>query len=244
MFKKTFISSLTAAAILLSSQQYAFSKSAETVPAVKPGAAIEKLLEGNNRFVSGRVEHPNQSGERRTDVFKNGQHPYAVILTCSDSRVPPEVLFDCGIGDIFVIRTAGNVIDDVSIGSIEYAVEHLGTPIVIVMGHKKCGAVDATIAGGEIPGHIKSIAAQIKPAVLKAKASGGEVLDNAVKNNVELIVEKLKHSKPIISEFAETGKVQIIGAYYDLENGKVELLKNKNEKKETGSEKILVIEKK
>ena len=249
MLKKSFISVIAASAILFGGHNYAFAKSMEHVPAVNPEAAVEKLIEGNNRYASGKVERPNQNQERRADVFKNGQHPYAVILTCSDSRVPPEVIFDCGIGDIFVIRTAGNVLDDVSIGSIEYAVEHLGTPLVIVMGHKKCGAVEAAVAGGEAPGHIKNIVNQIKPAVLKAKARGGEVMDNSIKNNVNLIVDKLEHSKPIISEFAETGKVKIIGAYYDLESGKVEIfheIKENIENKETrkGSEKILVIEKK
>jgi carbonic anhydrase len=185
--------------------------------------ALKKLLDGNKRYVAVQLTHPDQNKERLAEVAK-GQHPFAIILGCSDSRVPPEIIFDQGIGDLFIIRVAGNITDDITIGSIEYAVEHLGVKLIVVLGHEKCGAVDATVKGGEAPGHIKSLIDAIKPAVEKAKAQTGDVLDNAIRNNVEIVVNQLKSSAPILKEATEKG-LKIVGARYDLDEGSVDILK-------------------
>jgi carbonic anhydrase len=126
--------------------------------------AHKMMIEGNKRYVAGKASHKNQDSTRRMDVT-GGQHPFAVVISCSDSRVPPEIIFDQGIGDLFVIRLAGNIVDDAALGSIEYAIEHLGTKYIMVMGHESCGAVKATVQGGEAPGHIGSIVKAIQPAI-------------------------------------------------------------------------------
>ncbi|MBP8300902.1 MAG: carbonic anhydrase, partial [Planctomycetes bacterium] len=128
---------------------------------------IERLLAGNARFVSGHAHGEGRDAARRTEVA-NGQHPYAIVITCSDSRVSPEIVFDAGIGDLFVIRTAGHVIDDHALGSIEYAAEHLHTKTVLVLGHERCGAVGAAMQGGELPGHIGSLVTAIAPNIKNA----------------------------------------------------------------------------
>ena len=127
--------------------------------------AKQLLIEGNARFISGKTLSKDLSSTRRIDLMKNGQHPFAVIVSCSDSRVPPELLLDQALGDLFVIRVAGNVITPVELGSVEYAVEHLKAPLVVVLGHEGCGAVTAAVQGGEIPGSISAITDKIKPAV-------------------------------------------------------------------------------
>ena len=184
--------------------------------------ALAKLLQGNKRYVAGKPLHPNNSAKHRTQVA-TGQHPFAIIVSCSDSRVPPEVLFDQGLGDLFVIRSAGHVVDDFALGSIEYAVEHLGSKLIVVLGHERCGAVDATVKGGEAPGHIKSVVEAIRPAVAKAKGKHGDVLCNAVKSNVKMTAEKIKGAGPILTEPIEDGLLKIVGAYYDLDTGAVEM---------------------
>jgi len=188
---------------------------------MKIDEALQKLIVGNQRFAGSRLIHPNQSAERRTEV-SNGQKPFAVIVGCSDSRIPPEIIFDQGLGDLFVIRVAGNVVDDAALGSIEYAVDHLGAQLVVVLGHGKCGAVTATVQGGEAHGHIGSIVKAISPAVEKAKGCSGDLTDNAIKANVELVVTTIESSQPVLSELAESGRIRIVGAYYDIETGVVE----------------------
>ncbi|MCX5808988.1 MAG: carbonic anhydrase [Proteobacteria bacterium] len=185
--------------------------------------ALQKLADGNKRFIGSKLTHPNQTAERRNEVSK-GQKPFAVIVGCSDSRIPPEIIFDQGLGDLFVIRVAGNIVDDIALGSIEYAVDHLGTPLVVVLGHGKCGAVTTTVQGGEAYGHIGSIVKTIAPAVEKAKAQSGDLTDNAIRANVELVVEKIKSSKPILAKALEQGTIKIAGAYYDIETGKVDII--------------------
>jgi len=187
--------------------------------------ALQKLLEGNARFASGNSSHPDQSLERRAELL-SGQQPFAVVVSCSDSRVAPEVLFDQGLGDIFVIRTAGQVMDNASLGSIEYAVEHLGTPLIVVLGHDSCGAVSATVQGGEAPGHLGSIVEFIEPAVNEARQDGSEstVLNSSIDNNVKNIVDLLKSSEPILSEKVESNELTITGARYHLDSGEVEIL--------------------
>ncbi len=150
-------------------------------PGVAPAEAISKLKEGNGRYTSGNLQHPGQTSERRAELAKT-QHPFATILSCSDSRVPPEIVFDQGLGDLFIVRVAGNVINDEGLGSVEYSVDHLGSRLILVLGHQNCGAVKAareTIAAkGNAPGHIESLVTAIKPAV---EATAKEDLDATIK---------------------------------------------------------------
>jgi len=187
-----------------------------------PEKALQALLEGNERFVMAKYTNINITNERREELVK-GQQPFAVIVSCSDSRVPPELVFDQGLGELFVIRTAGQVIDDVALGSIEYAIEHLNVPLIFVLGHDDCGAVKAAIAGGEVSGHISAIVNPIKPAIDKAKTQAGSLVANTVKGNLDLTVEKIKTSSPIISQSLEKNHVKVVGAIYNLESGKVNL---------------------
>jgi carbonic anhydrase len=189
-----------------------------------PAAALRQLIEGNRRFASGAPQHPNQNETRRKEVAV-GQKPVAIVLTCADSRLSPELLFDQGLGDIFVLRNAGNILDDHTLGSIEYAVEHLHAPLILVLGHENCGAVKATLDGGSAPGHIGSIIESIKPALNAAASEPGDKLDNLVRANVLLVASQLQQSQPIIGAAVKEGKVKIAAARYTLATGKVELLK-------------------
>jgi carbonic anhydrase len=188
--------------------------------------SLAKLKEGNKRYVANSATHQNQNSKRREEVAK-GQKPFAIVVTCSDSRVPPEILFDQGIGDLFVIRTAGNIVDDIGLGSIEYAVEHLKVPLVVVLGHERCGAVEATVKGGEAPGHIKALVSNIAKAVDKARSKKGDLLENSIKQNVDNVVEQISSSKPILEEFVHKKEIKVIGARYDLDDGKVTFTENK-----------------
>jgi len=183
--------------------------------------AMKMLMDGNARFVSGNLTHPDQSPERRAEVLA-GQHPFAVIVGCSDSRVPPEVIFDQGIGDLFVIRTAGEVMDNATLGSIEYAVEHLNVPLVLVLGHDSCGAVTAVVSGGEAPGHLSSLVEAITPAVEEARGMKGDLLNNSIDMNTKNIVEELKTTDPILSKAVKEGRLQIAPSRYHLASGVVE----------------------
>ena len=189
--------------------------------------AVKRLLEGNRRYVAGGNSANHRTAKRRSEVSK-GQHPFAIVVGCSDSRVPPEILFDQGLGDLFVVRSAGNVIDDIAIGSIEYAVEHLGVQLIVVLGHERCGAVDATLKGGEVGGKLKSVVEAIKPAVEKAKAKGQtshgcDLLCSSVKSNARMVAEKIRKSSPVLTESIENGMLRVAGAYYELESGVVKL---------------------
>jgi carbonic anhydrase len=188
-----------------------------------PEQALQQLIDGNARFVAGHPEHPNQSVARRVEVAA-GQTPFAVIVTCSDSRVAPELYFDQGLGDLFVIRDAGNTLNDHVIGSIEYAVEHLKSSIVIVVGHEKCGAVAAAVAGGKNPGRIPTIVEAIRPAVLETRNQAGDKTDNAVRGNARRVAKALAATGPILSHAVLSGEIKIFAARYDLTSGRVELL--------------------
>ena len=190
---------------------------------VTPEQALARLKAGNERYRTSHVVHPHESAEWRHSLSKE-QHPFATILSCSDSRVPPELLFDAGLGDLFVIRVAGNIASDDVLGSIEYAAEHLGTSLVLVMGHERCGAVQATIGGGEPRTHIESLTRAIDPAVARARKEKGDLVANAVRLNVELVVSQIRASRPIVAELVEKGKLQVVGAVYDLDTGIVKLL--------------------
>ena len=196
-------------------------------PSVAPAEAISKLKDGNGRYTSGSLQHPGQTTDRRTELA-NVQHPFAVIVSCSDSRVPPEIVFDQGLGDLFIVRVAGNVMNDEGLGSIEYAVDHLGSRLILVLGHQRCGAVDAakqTIAAkGKAPGHIQSLVTAIKPAV---EATAKDDLDTTIKANVKNVVQALRSSTPILKAEVDSGKIQVVGGYYSLDTGTVTFLDEK-----------------
>jgi len=185
--------------------------------------ALQALLDGNKRFAAMHQTHPNQDKNRRDEVA-GGQKPFAVIVGCSDSRIPPEILFDQGIGDLFIIRLAGNIVDDTALGSVEYAVDHLGTRLVVVLGHAKCGAVTAAAKGGEAHGHIGAIIRLIAPALDNVKDKTGDLVDNAIKENARLVAAAIASSKPILEKMVEDGKIAVIPAYYSIDTGLVEVL--------------------
>ena len=188
--------------------------------------ALNRLLSGDKRFVAGKSSDPTGPAliERR-HALANEQKPFAVIVGCSDSRVPPELVFDVGLGDIFVIRTAGEVVDEVGLGSIEYAVEHLGTRLVVVLGHQHCGAVSAAVAGGTETGDIPDVLKAISPAIEETKGKPGDAIENAVRANARDIAKRLQSAGPIIAPRVQSGEVKIVAAYYSLDTGQVELLK-------------------
>lgn len=186
--------------------------------------AISRLEAGNARFVASRAINPHQDSLRRVEVAA-GQKPFAIILTCADSRVAPEILFDQGLGDLFVLRNAGNVVDDHVLGSIEYAVEHLGAPLIVVVGHSKCGAVGATVEGGHAPGHIGAIVRSIEPALKGAE--GADKVDAVVRAHALLTAKAIAGSGPILSKAVEEGHVRVLAARYDITTGRVEFLKSK-----------------
>lgn len=185
--------------------------------------AMERLIAGNKRYVEAKMTHPHQDAKRREELG-GGQAPFAIILGCADSRVPPAVLFDQGLGDLFVIRVAGNIIDDAILGSIEYSAAHLHTPLMVVLGHSKCGAVGATAAGGELEGHLPSLAKAIQPAVDKAKEMDGDLVDNAVRINAKMVAEQLRTSKPVLADLVNAGKLKVVAARYDIDSGLVDFL--------------------
>jgi len=191
---------------------------------------IEKLKAGNQRFVEGQPIHPDETLERIRNL-KKGQHPFAVVLSCSDSRVPPELIFDQGLGDIFSIRTAGNVIGDYELGSIEYAVEHLKCSLVVVLGHENCGAIEAYINSehSKHKDHIQNIIDYIaKEDEEKSVADSIKVNhDMAIRANIKHGVNTLRNSTPILKSLYDEKKITIIGAYYDLDSGKVIFDENK-----------------
>jgi carbonic anhydrase len=194
----------------------------DVLPGASPDTVLQTLKEGNKRFTSGKMTHPSQSKEHLKEVAK-AQHPVAVVVSCSDSRVPPEIVFDQGMGDLFVVRTAGEVVKDVELGSIEYAVEHLHVPLIVVLGHKRCGAVEAAVKGGAAPGNIASLVELVKPAVEEARKQKGDVLDNAVRINVRMVSEKIKNSE-IIGHFMKEKRVKVVKGYYDLDDGIVTIM--------------------
>lgn len=195
---------------------------------MKPDEALRSLKEGNERFTAGKPEHPHQDAVRRAQVAR-GQDPFATVITCSDSRVPVEMLFDRGLGDIFVIRVAGNVCDTDEVGSIEYGVDHLGTPLLVVLGHSSCGAVTAVVEEAEVHGSILPLVDNIQPAVDRIKAhhpelKGAERIAACVKANVWQSIEDLLARSPAASGLVKAGRLRIEGAVYGLESGQVEWL--------------------
>lgn len=180
-------------------------------------ASLKKLVAGNARFTKKSVTDGKPVAAKRAATAQT-QHPYAIIVGCADSRTSPELVFDANLGDLFVIRTAGNLVDDYALGSIEYAVEHLGTRLVVVLGHERCGAVKAAVASGSAPGHVGSIVSEIRPAVKASKDRPGDALANAVQENVSRVATKISKKSKL---GAAAPDVKVVQAYYDLDTGKV-----------------------
>ena len=198
---------------------------AETQTSDASQKALNNLIEGNKRFVSNEVTQVDNFDYIRKGL-KDGQQPFAIIVGCSDSRVSPEVVFDYDLGQLFVIRTAGHVVDEIALGSIEYAAQYLNTPLIIVLGHQNCGAVAATVAGKPVPGSISSIANAIEPTVLKTNSMPGDPIDNAVHGYTNAVVKQLKIARPILAEKVKNGSLMIVGGYYNLETGVVDISKD------------------
>jgi len=212
----------TGALTLGFSSKFVFSDRAVAKPDMSPEQTLQMLMEGNQRFVQRKRKNPNQDFARLTEVAKT-QKPFAAILGCADSRVPSEIVFDQGLGDLFVCRVAGNVATPEEIGSLEFGTLILGSKVIMVMGHKRCGAVEATIKGAQVPGQIASLLDAIKPAVERSKNQPGNQLENACKANILVQIQKLK-SSPVLSQLINEGKLKIVGGYYDLDNGVVTMV--------------------
>lgn len=224
---KRFFVATAMAAFLLTTALAALASSGG--PLVTADEALNKLMEGNLRVVSGATVQPHQDAARRQELANHGQHPFATILACSDSRVPPELIFDQGLGDVFTVRVAGNVAATDEIGSIEYAADHLGTRLIVVLGHTHCGAVTAVVKNEPVTPNIEKLVAPILPAVAGvrqrfATASPDELLAKAVEANVWQAVADLYANSPLLHKMAAQDKVKIVGAIYDLDSGKVRFL--------------------
>ncbi|KJH70505.1 carbonic anhydrase [Aliterella atlantica] len=187
-----------------------------------PDETIKALLDGNRRFVQRKRTNPHQDAAWLAEVAKT-QKPFASILSCADSRVPSEIIFDQGFGDLFVCRVAGNIATPEEIGSLEFGTAVLGSKVIMVMGHERCGAVAATIKGSSVPGQIGSLLEAIKPAVAKSEGQPGDRLENACKANVLVQIEKLK-SSPVLAQLIKENKLKIVGGYYDLDTARVSLV--------------------
>jgi carbonic anhydrase len=193
--------------------------------------ALARLKQGNKDFLADKVDPPIRSHERRLEIAR-GQTPFAVLVGCSDSRVPPENLFGVGLGELFIVRNAGNTVDTVALGSIEYGALVLGAPLIVVLGHERCGAVEAAMSvvlqNTIYPGSIGKMIEPIIPAVLQAKAKAGmppdQLLEASVLENVRRTVKRLRTAEPLLSEPLRTGKLKVVGARYDLHTGEVTFL--------------------
>ena len=187
---------------------------------VTADSVLAELTAGNAHHVAHRYQHPHETAERQRELASS-QSPHAEILSCADSRVPPELIFDQGLGDLFIIRVAGNVVSDTELGSLEYGAEHLHVPLLVVLGHQHCGAVTAAVEGGEAEGHIAALVNLLRPAVEKTRGMSGDHVENAVTANVEMVVKQLRTSTPVLAELVTHGKLKVVGAVYSLDTGKV-----------------------
>ncbi|MFZ1219458.1 MAG: carbonic anhydrase [Chthoniobacterales bacterium] len=187
-------------------------------PSVSPDEALSRLKAGNDSFVKSKDSASKPVAARRAETAK-GQNPFATIVGCADSRTAPEIIFDQGIGDLFVVRTAGNLVDDYALGSIEYAVEHLGVRLIVVLGHERCGAVTAALASASAPGHVNALVRDIQPAVAATKGKEGDSLANAIHENDALVAAKIRKEAQL-GELAS--QVRVVEGYYDLDTGKIE----------------------
>lgn len=205
------------------------SEKAEKSEAKTPDDALALLKSGNQRFVDNKLAN-NDLGEMRRKELAEGQEPFAVVVTCSDSRVVPEHVFDQGLGDIFVIRVAGNILDKAEIGSVEYAVDHLGSKVVVILGHESCGAVTTAVAKVEKPAdtqtteNIDAFLDNIEPAVVKAKETkleGKELVEKTADINVEMAADQLAADSALVKKAVDESKVKIVGAKYHLSSGEI-----------------------
>lgn len=233
---KRILASLACSVLMLASLAFATGGG----PGITASAALQKLIDGNSRYLDEKPTASQRSTKEARAALAKSQKPYAIILTCSDSRVPPELLFDAGLGEIFVIRVAGNIPDPVVLGSIEYAAEHLGTPLVMVLGHERCGAVTATVdSQGKAPGNIGSIVKIIAPAIKKAakdcpackednqcaKNKKNEFVECVIDANAKQVAVNLTKQSKVLKHLAEQKKLMIVAAKYDLDDGRVTLFK-------------------
>ncbi|MCL6647281.1 MAG: carbonic anhydrase [Chloroflexi bacterium] len=236
LFRGAAATALTLAGAASLPGEYAF---AQEVPS--PDEALARLQAGNARFVAFQRQYPNQTPERRAEVVRE-QRPYAAILSCADSRVPPEIAFDSGIGDLFVLRLAGNVWNEVAVGSLEFAVANFGTPLIVVLGHQRCGAVAAAIgavrANTPAPGSIDTIVQALRPPVEQTLAgvalaqrvpgapspSESELVELAAKQNVRYVVNRIAQADVYIRDAVTAGRVKIVGMYYSLDTGEATLV--------------------
>jgi carbonic anhydrase len=193
---------------------------------LSPEAALDRLMKGNVRYVEGTSRRHDFKHER--EALSQGQNPFAAVLSCADSRIAPELCFDTARGDVFVCRVAGNFASDDIVASFEYAVQVLNTPLIMVLGHEACGAVDATIKSIKdattLPGHLPALVAALSPAVKAEQGAGGDLLANSIRRNVALNVDKLKAAAPILKSFFDEKKINVVGAIYQLRSGRVQLL--------------------
>jgi carbonic anhydrase len=231
MNKRYFALSLLIASLVLSGQSALTEtpRHAEQPAKVAPADALVRLKAGNQRFIAGKLQHPHQNPKRRAELV-TGQRPFAIVLGCADSRTSPEVLFDQGLGDLFVVRVAGNILNDHVLGSIEYAVEHLGAQLIVVLGHQHCGAVQAAKetldSKAEAPAHLNSLVTAIQPAV---EATRGADLEATIKANIENVVQSLRSSEPVLKKEVKAGAITVLGAYYDLGTGAVAFTEEKKD---------------
>jgi len=186
-----------------------------------PNDALQELKQGNKRFIDGKQINTNYKAQ--IEKTKLDQKPHSLILSCLDSRVPPEIIFDQGIGNVFVARVAGNVEDPNILGSMEFATIIKGTKLIVVLGHSKCGAVSGAIDNAEL-GNLTQLVNQIKPAIIGDESNKTQMLEESAKNNVRITIENILEESPLIAELVKDEKVKIIGAYYNIDNGKVEFL--------------------
>jgi carbonic anhydrase len=192
-------------------------------PSVSPDEAMKRLMEGNKRFVDGKRQNPNQSRLRLQETAV-AQYPFACILGCADSRVPAEIVFDQGLGDLFVVRVAGNVASQTAIGSLEFSTAVLGSQLIVVLGHSSCGAVSAAVAGDLLPGRIGVFVEEIKPAVERVRFKTGDIEENAVTANVQYQAAQLAESSTILAGLIRESKLKIVGGRYDLATGQVTIV--------------------
>jgi carbonic anhydrase len=228
--RRSFLQLAAGAALGLAAPRASFAAPPKAPPkpenVLSPDAALDRLMKGNERYVDGISKRHDFKHER--EALAKGQNPYAGVLSCADSRIAPEYAFDTGRGDLFVCRVAGNLINDDVIASFEYAVSVLNTPLIMVLGHQACGAVDAAIksikGNTTLPGHLPSLVTTLAPAVKAALDEPGDTLDNAIRRNVVLTVAAMKSATPILSKAVEEKKIRIVGGVYDLADGRVMLV--------------------
>lgn len=196
---------------------------ADDATSISADDALNRLMEGNHRFTQQQSEYPHQSLKRLQEVAY-AQHPYATILSCADSRVPAEIIFDAGIGDLFDVRVAGNIVTPEVLGSLEYAVLQLDTPLIVVLGHERCGAITAAVKGGTLPGSIGTLVAAIQPGIDLGEGVSDESIEKAVVANVAYQINAVKRNSPLIAERILKNQLKIVGGRYDLDSGKVEII--------------------